>query len=96
MQDALWARQHRLLLEPLATIVISSAQAPAAYIFKLGSLCKCALQLSLGQIQSEIVNLLFGIFKCLQKKTDFTQISIVEGKKAKLGLTTPTNTELGF
>ena len=76
MQNALWASQNRLLLQPLAPIVVRPAQAPAAHVFKGRRLGERALKLLLGQVEREVVNLLFGIFKRLQEEAYFAQVSL--------------------
>lgn len=76
MQNALWPSQNRLVLQPLAPVVIRPAQAPAAHVFKRRRLGQRALELLLGQVERKVVNLLLGIFKRLQEEADFAQVSL--------------------
>jgi hypothetical protein len=83
VQNALWPSQNRLLLQPLAPVVIRPSQAPAAHVLKDGRLGQRALELLLGQVEREVVNLLLGIFKRLQEEADFAQVSSPTGKKQR-------------
>jgi len=75
VQNALWSCKDRWLLQPLTTVVISAQEPVAAHVFESGNLSKGALQFLGRQIESVVLDLLAGIFQCLQQQTYFAEIA---------------------